>query len=300
MKGWINMYTPKNYLKNKGFTLVELLVVISIIAILSAFLVPSLAKSLERSREATDIANLKILNDTSLVYKYEGNFSADLFEGIDNDNDRIDKLVTEKYLDKAVQAQRKEYSFFWNVDNQKWNYLQIDSGPYIVFSNEDGLTTILTGGLSGSLSGTYTGSEKDILIPLSSEGQDILAVQQDVFKGANLTSITFPTNSQIKRFHARSFQNNLIENVILPPSLERIDYGAFMNNQLKEINLSENINHIEGKAFIGNPITKVTINAGVTLGDRIFYDNASDNFKSLYTNQGAGTYNYSAGVWSKE
>lgn len=113
------MQNFKKYNKNKGFTLIELLVVISIIAILSAFLVPSLAKSIERSKENTDIANLKILNDTSIIYKFEHSSTTDLFEGLDNDQDRIIKLVNENYLDKLVKAQRKEYSFFWDIENQK-------------------------------------------------------------------------------------------------------------------------------------------------------------------------------------
>ena len=44
---------------NKGFTLAELLIVVAIIAVLTAIAIPVFTQQLERSREATDMANAR-------------------------------------------------------------------------------------------------------------------------------------------------------------------------------------------------------------------------------------------------
>ena len=44
---------------NKGFTLAELLIVVAIIAVLVSIAIPVFTSQLEKSREATDIANVR-------------------------------------------------------------------------------------------------------------------------------------------------------------------------------------------------------------------------------------------------
>lgn len=44
---------------NKGFTLAELLIVVAIIAVLVAVAIPVFTNQLEKSREATDVANVR-------------------------------------------------------------------------------------------------------------------------------------------------------------------------------------------------------------------------------------------------
>ena len=45
--------------KSKGFTLAELLIVVAIIAVLVAISIPIFSSQLEKSREATDLANIR-------------------------------------------------------------------------------------------------------------------------------------------------------------------------------------------------------------------------------------------------
>ena len=58
MLKWLNKNKEK---KNKGFTLVELIIVIAILAILVGILAPQYTKYVERSRKAADVSNLENL-----------------------------------------------------------------------------------------------------------------------------------------------------------------------------------------------------------------------------------------------
>ncbi len=59
-KGDIKMNKMMRRLREKkGFTLAELLIVVAIIAVLVAIAIPVFSTQLERSREATDLANIR-------------------------------------------------------------------------------------------------------------------------------------------------------------------------------------------------------------------------------------------------
>ena len=69
----------KKFKNNKGFTLMEMLIVVAIIAILVAIAIPSFTTQLEKAREAADIANIRSAYAEAMV-KYldgqEGNATA--------------------------------------------------------------------------------------------------------------------------------------------------------------------------------------------------------------------------------
>ena len=68
-----------NKTNKKGFTLAELLIVVAIIAVLVAIAIPVFTSQLEKSREATDLANIRaayaecttsvLTNDGNTYYK---------------------------------------------------------------------------------------------------------------------------------------------------------------------------------------------------------------------------------------
>lgn len=49
----------KKFTNKKGFTLMEMLIVVAIIAVLVAIAIPTFTGQLEKSRQATDVANIR-------------------------------------------------------------------------------------------------------------------------------------------------------------------------------------------------------------------------------------------------
>ena len=70
------MKLPQKKLKNKkGFTLIEMLVVVAIIAILVAISIPMVSGALEKAREAADDANLQAAKAVAMVCAMDGKIS---------------------------------------------------------------------------------------------------------------------------------------------------------------------------------------------------------------------------------
>lgn len=57
----------KKFTNKKGFTLMEMLIVVAIIAILVGIAIPTMTNQLEKAREATDAANIRALYAEAMV-----------------------------------------------------------------------------------------------------------------------------------------------------------------------------------------------------------------------------------------
>lgn len=116
--------------KNKrGFTLVELIIVVAVLAILAVVAVPKAADLMESAKNGTDKENLRMLNSATMMYSVnKGNKNVDIFEGISSENERIQRLVDANYLNKSVAAQQKNASFQWDVTGQVWKLVSDGNG----------------------------------------------------------------------------------------------------------------------------------------------------------------------------
>ena len=98
----------EKFRKNEGFTLVEMLIVVAIIAILIAVSIPMVGTALEKSRHAVDQANER---DAIALGTIEYLSNEKLFDGATGDTVELNYHVDENHqgiLDEAKEAVEAE------------------------------------------------------------------------------------------------------------------------------------------------------------------------------------------------
>jgi len=101
----------ENFKKSRkgGFTLVELMVVLAVIAILAAIAMPQFLSAADRARNAKETADIQIIKNATQLYMIDKNVDTP---------PTVENLYKEGYLTEHVKtAKDKEYTITYEVVN---------------------------------------------------------------------------------------------------------------------------------------------------------------------------------------
>lgn len=241
-------------------------------AILSGILIPTITNYINEAKLSSDQATVKVLNNTTSLYRVNQTSSDPFKDESQSDATLLSVLVSSGLLTSSVEPQSKDASFSWVFEYERW-FLILPNNSYVV-TTSDGLTI----NSNGRLGASYIGSSMDIVIPKTLDGVIITNIYQDAFRSVGLTSLKFQADSEVTQIHARAFLNNNLTEIVLPNTIEKVDWGAFKDNNLNSITLGSNLSRIEGSAF-GEYTT---------------------SFITAYASGGAGTYILEGTNWVKQ
>ncbi len=121
----------------KGFTIVELVIVIAVIAILAAVLIPNLSRMVKNAKESSDIQLIRNMNTAMQVESVGGT------KHYDTAHDAITAAAAAGYDLTKISLSDKENTILWDEENQCFAYLRKgETTPeYVPNSKKDNANT---------------------------------------------------------------------------------------------------------------------------------------------------------------
>ncbi len=157
--------------KNKGFTLAELLIVVAIIGVLVAISIPVFNSQLEKSRQSTDLSNLRGAYAAAKVAELSGEVA-----GYDENGYSVEpvKIGDPSTTDTGWKNQYSAIAYVflydsdsgalypWSQENPTTCNQADDSSALVMTSTENGCPAVIT-----ALSNMDTSQRTGIILPVS-------------------------------------------------------------------------------------------------------------------------------------
>ena len=127
--------------KHRGFSLLELLIVVAIILIIATIAIPSLLRSRQAANESAAVANLRTINTAQVTFQSSsgGNFGS------------IPSLQAAGLLDERFSSTMAGYNFIISPEEPATNYTVTavpaseNTGRFGYYSGRDGVIRYLSG-----------------------------------------------------------------------------------------------------------------------------------------------------------
>lgn len=281
------------YKMRKGFTLVELIVVIAILAVLSAVLVPTIANYINKANMSTAHANgatvLEAANrvTTNIQVGHADSLNSDsilaesnltVIEGFEEINNAIVIKIAGNTVDTLWSMKGGQLAM-WTSD-RGWVF-GVKNIEYI----EDELTELSFGLANGNTAyvvkdgSSFTKSS--LTIPATYKGLPVIGVANNAFNGlTTLNSIYLP--SSLKYIGVSTFNGCTgLTSVTIPASVESVGNNAF--------NGCTNLNSVTVQRSSTNSITS---------GGTNMFQNTHTNLKIYVPSNSVNSYKAANG-WSK-